>query len=132
MYFMYVDESGDPGGTFNNTGNSKHFILTGIVVPANDWKPTFERVKIFRKYLNETYGLGFRTEIHASEIIRVNSISEYKTIRKTTRVKLFRDYISELPIIFQNSKLDFTIFVSGQAAAKVINSSSHLILSAEL
>ncbi len=31
MYLMYVDESGD-GGLYQKDKNTRHFILTGIVV----------------------------------------------------------------------------------------------------
>lgn len=38
MYFCYVDESGDLGEYNSSNGNSNHYILSGIIIPANKWK----------------------------------------------------------------------------------------------
>lgn len=99
---MYVDESGDPG---NSQYSSQHFILSGLIIHQDDWKSNLEQLKILRGHLKETYNLNRRTEIHASEIFRVQKIEEYKRIRKSNRIKLLKEYIYQIPVIFNNAKI---------------------------
>lgn len=102
MQLMYVDESGDPG---HHIQSSPHFILSGLVIDQDDWMSILDRLKTFRKHIKNTYGLNQRTEIHASELIRVNKIDEYKKISKTNRINILRDYCTEIPTIFDTAKL---------------------------
>ncbi len=46
-----------------------------------------------------------RTEIHASELIRIKKITEYKRIVKRDRINLLKDYSNEIPIIFDDTKI---------------------------
>ncbi|MEX1013990.1 MAG: DUF3800 domain-containing protein, partial [Candidatus Paceibacterota bacterium] len=95
MYFLYVDESGDPG----NTGySSKHYILSGLIISQQNWTTYLDRLKTFRKALKSTYGLNQRTEIHASELIRINKTKEYRKIYKTDRINILRDYVGQIPL----------------------------------
>ncbi len=102
MQLMYVDESGDPG---DHVHSSPHFILSGLVIDQGDWMSFLDCLKKFRKHIKNTYGLNQRTEIHASELIRVNQMKEYKIIHKTGRINILRDYCSEIPKIFDTAKL---------------------------
>lgn len=102
MYLMYVDESGDPG--LHNYGSPK-FILSGMIVSQNEWLTILNRLKDFRKNIKEKYGLNQRTEIHASELIRINKISEYRKIHKSDRINILKDYCSQIPIIFDTCKI---------------------------
>jgi len=97
MYFMYVDESGDPGG---HKHSSPHFILSALIVSENEWDKHLEKLKKFRKSLKNTYGLNQRTEVHSKELVRPNNNVEYKRISKTDRMNLLKDYASQIPSIF--------------------------------
>lgn len=100
MYIMYVDESGDPG---IHPKSSPHFILSALIVAQNDWDKHLNRLKSFRKSIKAKYGLNQREEIHASELIRVKSNSVYKSIRKSERIAILKDYAKEIPNIFDTS-----------------------------
>lgn len=101
---MYVDESGDPGQYRGfSDGNSKHYILSGIVVHIRNWNATFNRLQRFRSYINKHYGLSIREEIHAAELIRVKKLKAYRSIRKRDRVAILHDFMRYLPGIFANS-----------------------------
>jgi len=102
MQLMYVDESGDPG---DHIYSSPHFILSGLVIDQGDWMTFLDRLKTFRKHIKNTYGLNQRTEIHSSELIRVNKIEEYKKISKSGRINILRDYCTQIPTIFDTAKL---------------------------
>ncbi|MEX2411005.1 MAG: DUF3800 domain-containing protein [Candidatus Paceibacterota bacterium] len=102
MYFLYVDESGDPG---SSGYSSPHYILSGLIISQQNWTTYLDRLKKFRKALKNTYGLNQRTEIHASELIRINKIKEYRKIYKTDRINILRDYVGQIPLIFDNAKI---------------------------
>lgn len=122
MYLMYVDESGDPG--IHQFG-SKHYILSGLIINQEDWSKSLDRLKSFRKSLKMKYGLNQRTEIHASELIRINKIEEYRKIKKEKRICILKEFCNEIPIIFDSGKLiniclnksDFTNTIDIQTTA---------------
>jgi Protein of unknown function (DUF3800) len=89
MYLMYVDESGDTG---LENSPSRYFILSGIVVHEKSWRGFVDRLIAFRKTLKSVYGLGVRTEIHASEYIR----SPVDDLPKHDRLAILRNTIDEL------------------------------------
>ena len=102
MYIMYVDESGDPGEL---NGNSPHFILNGLIIAAEDWENSLQRLKAFRQQLKSDYGLALREEIHATELIRVGKIKSYRNIRKKDRIAILKKCVNEFPRIFSSSKV---------------------------
>lgn len=102
MYLMYVDESGDPG---KHQYASYHFILSGLVVAQNDWFKYLDKLKEFRKSIKKEYGLNLKTEIHASELIRINKTKEYAKISKKNRINILKDFSTQIPIIFDTAKL---------------------------
>ncbi len=89
MYLMYVDESGDTG-LINSP--SRYFVLSGIVVHEKNWRNFIDQLIAFRKTLKSVYGLGIRTEIHASEYIRkpIDQLAKYD------RLSILRNTIDEL------------------------------------
>lgn len=97
---MYVDESGDNG---HSKYGSQHYILSGIIVSEDDWQESLNRMKSFRKYLKDTYGLLIRTELHAAELIRVSKIEEYRKIHKSQRINILKEFIRQIPVIFNKS-----------------------------
>lgn len=102
MYLMYVDESGDPG---NKEGSSPHYILTGIIIRYSDWSTYLDRLKKFRVYLQNKYGLPIYTEIHASELVRIKKIKAYRKITKSNRVNILKECSMYLPRIFSNCRI---------------------------
>lgn len=115
---MYVDDSGDPGKyTVGVSTNSKHFILSGLIVSQDDWMLCLDRLKTFRQHIKKDFGLNLKEEIHSNELIRVNKIEAYKKIKKKDRLNILRQFIAQLPIIFDKGKvinvcLDKTQFAS--------------------
>ena len=99
---MYVDESGDPG---IGNHNSPHYILSGMIINVKHWHIYLNRLRIFRKQLKVKYNLKLATEIHASELIRINKLKEYTNIRKSQRLQLFDEYCKEIPKIFDQAKI---------------------------
>lgn len=102
MHIMYVDESGDPG--IHQYG-SPFYILSGLIVPQDEWSKYLDRLKTFRKSVKDSYGLLFREEIHAAELIRINKIKSYRDIKKTDRINILKSYCHQIPIIFDTAKV---------------------------
>lgn len=106
MYILYVDESGDSGNYIEGKSkNSPHYILSAVILSQDDWMNVLEKLKKLRGEINENYGLSPRVEIHASELIRINKIEEYKKIPKRKRLEILEFYSSHIPDIFHNSKI---------------------------
>ena len=79
MHFLYVDESGDGGAyTEGFSQNTRHFILSGIIINQEIWATALDRLKTCRKYIKEKHGLLLHEEIHAAELIRISKNAAYK------------------------------------------------------
>lgn len=102
MHIMYVDESGDPG--IHQYG-SPFYILSGLIVPQDEWSKYLDRLKTFRKAIKENYGLILREEIHAAELIRINKIESYRKIHKNHRIDILRAFSNQIPVIFDTAKI---------------------------
>ncbi len=100
---MYVDESGDPGRY--NGSNTPHFILSGLIVPMQDWYPALARITAFREEVKQRTGLAKREEIHSAELIRLGRKESYKRIAKTNRIQILRDFVGRMPDFFPQAKL---------------------------
>ncbi|MDD5695196.1 MAG: DUF3800 domain-containing protein [Bacteroidales bacterium] len=97
MYLMYVDESGDPG--ILSKYGSEHYILSGLIISVENWLENLQKLKTLRQSFKLKYGLLLKTEIHASELIRINKLKEHSKIKKLSRIELLKDYIHEIPRI---------------------------------
>lgn len=88
MYFLYVDESGDPG--LQNSPTT-HFALSGLVLHELAWPATLERIIDFRGYLRQRYTLKLREEIHAGSFI--TKPGDMKRIVKSMRLRILREVL---------------------------------------
>jgi hypothetical protein len=95
---MYVDESGDPGliipGTPLARQPSRHYILTGFIIPASEWRTYLAEIVDIRRYIKKHYGLLMRIELHGSEIVRPPKRSVYRAIGSMrNRIKLYEEIL---------------------------------------
>lgn len=60
MYFLYVDETGDPG---RKNSPTQIFALGGLLVPANRWLDVFDTMRAYRSWLKGEYGILVREEL---------------------------------------------------------------------
>jgi hypothetical protein len=103
MYFMYVDESGDPG--CYNGSNTPHFILSGLIIAEQDWTAGLARMLAFREGVKEATGLAKKIEFHSSELIRPHKLEAYKAIHKSVRVRLLKSFIGQFPDFFPSGRI---------------------------
>jgi hypothetical protein len=87
MYFMYVDESGDPG-----MGNSptQFFALSGLVLHELTWRTTLDRLVAFRRRMLEKFGLKLREEIHSAHFI--TKPGQLSRIKRNDRLSILRHF----------------------------------------
>ena len=103
MYFLYVDESGDPGRY--NGSNTPHFILSGLIVPEEEWAVGLARMLTFREGVKQATGLPKKVELHSSELIRPHKLEAYKQIHKSVRVQLLKDFVGLMPTFFPKARI---------------------------
>ena len=103
MYFMYVDESGDPGRY--NGSNTPHFILSGLLAPEQEWAAGLERMLAFRGAVKAATGLAKKVEFHSSELIRPHKLEAYKQVHKSVRVRLLKEFVGQLPAFFPGAHI---------------------------
>jgi hypothetical protein len=113
MHIMYVDESGDPGFK----GHARHFILSALVVPATDWRESFDRHHQMRRYLNATYGYPVRAELHAAALVDTRYGGTYvrRLGGRRTRMRLYQDVMRNIPQIFPTAKT-LSVYIDKDAA----------------
>ena len=92
MYFMYVDDGGDPGLSPNSP--TRHFVLSGLVLHELRWRQFAEGVLKFRQRMRQTYGLPVRTEIHAAEYISRGSMTIVPRYNRLAILRHFTDHLA--------------------------------------
>jgi hypothetical protein len=103
---MYVDESGDSGAYVPGpTPNSKHYILSGLIIHQNDWLISLDGLKSFRRRIRTTLGLNSRVELHASELVRIQNNEAYRRIKKYHRIEILKRFLLEIPAVCNNSRV---------------------------
>lgn len=91
MYFMYVDESGDPG---LNGSPSPIFVLTGVVVNEQHWNDARSAMLSFRQRMRSSFGLKLREEIHSAKFI--TNPGSLVRIKRNDRLTILRHFANEL------------------------------------
>lgn len=100
-FALYVDESGDPGVYSPAALNTKHYILSGMIVPIDRWKSVFDQHRQIRYFLNQSYELPVRDEIHAGHWLgRSRSQQSFPTglNSKFKRSQALKDYIQRIAV----------------------------------
>ena len=95
IYFMYVDESGDPGdhnpADLTRSG-SRHYIVSGVIIPADNWSKNLKILASLRSKLKGDYSFPIRKELHGAQIINPRNDKIYSGLGgRRTRTKLYYD-----------------------------------------
>lgn len=110
MYFMYTDESGDPGFyspyTLANRRPSPHYILTGFIIPAEEWRGYLTNFIDLRRYIKSKYGFPVREELHGAELMRPRSSVAHKRIgSRRKRMALYKEVLENLYMYMPRAKI---------------------------
>lgn len=93
MFFMYVDESGDPG--LNGT---RHYILSGIVLPVQEWRNYLTALVDIRRYIKRRFGFPMRVELKGSKLINPRGDRLYGSLSRRQRVMLYQDTLQMITV----------------------------------
>lgn len=110
MYFMYVDESGDPGLDGSPT---RFFTLSGLVIHELRWNEYLDRLIEFRRRMRNKFGLLMREEIHAAHFI--NRPGELVRIKRNDRLSIIRMFINEITTMQDISIVNVVVDKEGKA-----------------
>jgi len=107
---MYVDESGDPG-VYDTTQpphrrSSPHYIVSGFVIPADEWRNYLTAFLNHRRYLKSKYGFPVREELHGVELINTRRSTPIKRIgKRSKRVALYRETLEQVCQIMPRARI---------------------------
>ncbi len=62
MYFVYIDESGDPGYLIKNKSRTEAFTLSALLVEDKYWLQGLNEIITFRKSLKRQYNIKMGDE----------------------------------------------------------------------
>ncbi len=110
MYFMYVDESGDPGLTDSPT---RYFVLSGLVLHESRWGHYLAELTAFRKRLRTGFGLLLREEIHAAHFI--SKPGPIMRIPRNDRLSILRFLADQLSCMTDLRLLNIVVDKRGKA-----------------
>jgi hypothetical protein len=110
VYLMYVDESGDTGepNPEQPHGATSYYALIGIIVPADDWLATLDRMNSLRKDLKKDYSFPLHQELKGSYLFNPRGHRNFRNKKlqyRKTRMELYRDFMKRMPDVFQTGKV---------------------------
>lgn len=89
MHLLYIDDSGDDG---RSAASSSHFLLGGLAIRVNAWRPLVSRIdNLVVKYLGSA---AATVELHGSDMLSGRNF--YRSVPAATREALFRDVLEEI------------------------------------
>jgi hypothetical protein len=110
MYFMYVDESGDPGiydlAKPAHLRSTPYYILSGFIIPAEEWRNYLTAFLNFRRYVKTRYGFPVRAELHGTELINARKRTPHRLIgSRRKRVALYRQTLEQICMVMPSAKV---------------------------
>lgn len=109
MRFIYVDESGDTG-----QGGSDHFILSGLIIDATNWRSYLDSLHSIRRAIKSQYGIGVRTELHGSELFYPRGSSSFSSMSgRKERLALYAYFLQEVAARLNSARI-INVYVDKQ------------------
>jgi hypothetical protein len=110
MYIAYVDESGDDGPK-----GSQSYALGCVMIDADDWTDTFDRMIAFRRFVRQRYGIPVRAELKANYLLRNGGTLRKNSLPERARYRLYRAHMRIQPKLGMTS---FAVVIDKKKAAK--------------
>jgi hypothetical protein len=87
MHLIYIDDSKDDQG-------GGPVVFSGLAVPVEGWRDTFQLIKAYRQELKQRYGIALKYELHATDFVRgKGSLGAPRIVPKGLRCAIFKDTI---------------------------------------
>jgi hypothetical protein len=84
MHFVYIDDSRD----------EELCCFSALVIPAQEWRACFERVREFRRELKRSDGIFVYKELHAWKFVSGRGRVSDRTVTKHRRSEIFRETLA--------------------------------------
>ena len=114
MYLIYIDDSKD----------EQLCVFSALAVPVIEWRNVFQRIKAYRKALQDFYTISIYYELHAHKFVKgEGSLGSTKIVPKGLRCQIFKDtlhFITTLPGV-RNFNVCFPIQKEDWAFERLLN-----------
>jgi hypothetical protein len=90
MHLIYIDDSRD----------EKLCVFSALAIPVDQWHPTFQKIRDFRRELRRAYGIYVYKELHAWKFVSGRGRPSDQIITKGQRAAIFKralEVIADLP-----------------------------------
>jgi hypothetical protein len=81
MHLVYLDDSRD----------EELCVFSGLIIPAEHWRASFERLREFRRRLKATDGIFVRKELHAWKFVSGRGRISDRVVTKYRRSEIFKE-----------------------------------------
>lgn len=81
MHLVYLDDSRD----------EELCVFSGLIVPASEWRASFEQLREFRRGLKATDGIFIRKELHAWKFVSGRGRISDRIVTKYRRSEIFKE-----------------------------------------
>lgn len=94
MYFLYVDETGDPGDP-NRVGNpgSKDYTLGVFMISPDQWASAHNKLVAFRRQLRSSFRIPMKTEIKANHLVSGGGLLNSLHLSDSQRRYIFSQHL---------------------------------------
>lgn len=100
MYFLYIDESGDPGIEIGEAGQarkgSSHYIVSGIIIPITEWRTYLNTFVNIRRAIKQQYEIPIRLEVKGSEFINPRDNKYLKKLNLSKRIQIYHSILTDI------------------------------------
>lgn len=108
-YFMYVDESGDPGLLNPNLPPhqqpSVHYILSGLIIPITEWRNYLTAIVEIRRQIRQTYGIPVRSEMKGAALINPRGNPHLRHLTRRQRVAVYQDIFHHMVLRMPQARI---------------------------
>ncbi|MCW7468192.1 DUF3800 domain-containing protein [Leptospira kanakyensis] len=109
MYFMYIDESGDPGKEIAEVGEarkgSSHYIVSGIIIPITEWRTYLNTFVNLRRAIKQQYEIPVRLEVKGSEFINPRDNIFLKKLNRSKRIQIYQSILTDITSQMNQAKI---------------------------
>lgn len=94
MYFVYLDESGDPGLPKKQNSITKAYVIAAVAVEAESWLFALDAIKHLRTELYKDYKIRQSVEIKAGYLIHGNGPLRGLHLSDEVRLNIYRRFLA--------------------------------------
>jgi hypothetical protein len=103
MHLIYIDDSRDEALC----------VFSALAIPVDQWHPTFQKIRDFRRELRRTYGIYVHEELHAWKFVSGRGRPSDRIVTKSQRAEIFKKAL-EMMAMLPGARLFNAVFPANQ------------------